>query len=353
MIKQVLTIIFGCFLFASGYSQIGGSQVFSFLSLSSSARLSALGGGLISVVDDDISLAYENPALLNQSMDQSLSFQHQFLFSGIQHGYASFGKWIEKPKIMSHIGFNYIMYGQFDETDEFGNLLGSFSGNEVAINLGGSYDVYEKLRVGANLKWISSSLETYRASGLAWDLGAVYQDTSSRVALAFVIKNAGFQIAKYNNEPGQNLPLNVQIGLSKRLRYLPFRFSVVFHHLNRWNLLYDDPENEEGGFLTGFEVPDNNSSGFDNFFRHVIFNGELLLGANDLFRIRIGYNHQRKQELSVRNINSLAGFSFGIGFRVKKIRFDYGLSKVHFAGSTHHLGISTNLKYFTKPGILN
>jgi hypothetical protein len=131
---------------------------------------------------------------------------------------------------------------------------------------------------------------------------------------------------------------------------LPFRFSITWHHLNKWNLLYDDPNNEEGIFLGGFETGAKEATRTDNFFRHIIFGGEMMLGKKETLRLRLGYNHQLKQELSITNLRSFTGFGFGV--QVKKFQFDYGTSKLHFGGSSHHLGLSTNLRYFTGSGIL-
>ncbi len=337
---------------SSGWGQIGGNHVFSYLSLPSSSRVSGLGGKLISAPEGDISLGYENPALIHADMDQQLSFQHQFLLAGIQTGYAGFGKWLESKKIMAHAGFKYILFGTFDQTDAFGNVLGEFKGSEVALVLGASYQVYDKLRIGANLKLANSSLDVYRSSAIAIDVGAIYTDTAAAFTAGLMIKNGGAQISTYESTR-EDLPLDVQLGLTKRLRYLPFQFSIIFHHLNQWNLLYDDPNNEEGGFLGGFQPVTSEPSDVDNFFRHVVFSGEMFLGKAEVVRIRLGYDHQRKQELSVSNLRTLTGFSIGIGFKVKKFNLDYSLSKVHFGGSTHHLGLSTNIKSFTRPGILN
>lgn len=331
--------------------QTGGQSVFSFLNTSSSARVSALGGALIASPEGDISLALENPAQISESADGQLSFQHQFVPAGIQSGYFGYGKDFESKKTTTQAGVKYLLYGSFDETDEFGNLTGTFKGSELAIHAGISYLVYDKLRLGGNLKFIQSSLDVYRSTGLAVDLGALYQDTASGFSLALVIKQAGIQLTTYD-EVRESMPLDVQLGLSKKLKYLPFRFYVTLHHLNRWNLLYDDPNNEENGFFGGFQPLNNEPTQADNFFRHLIFGGEMTLGKNELVKLRAGYNHQLKQELKVTNIRSLTGITFGFGLKVKKFQLDYALAKLHFGGSSHHLGISTNLRYFTGSGIL-
>ncbi len=334
------------------YGQEGGNQIFSFLNLSPSSRTTALGGSQIVQAGVDISTSFENPATSNAGLDNELSFQHQFLFAGIQTGQVGYGRFLATKNLMLHGGAKYILFGEFDGTDVFGNQTGTFKGSEAALYVGASYQLYENLSVGANLKFINSSLDVYRSSALAIDLGAIYNDTSGLFSAGFSIRNAGIQISTFD-DLRENLPLEMSIGITRKLKHLPFRLFITYHHLQRWNLLYDDPNTQEGGFFGGFQTIDSEPSELDNFFRHLIFGGEFILGKNEAFKVRFGYDHQRKQELSLTNFRTLTGFSLGFGFRVKKLRFDYAISKVHFGGSTHHLGLSTNLKTFTSPQILN
>ena len=320
--------------------QTGGNRIYRFLDLSNSARSSALGGTLISAADKDINLSFQNPAVGSFLADQAISFQHQFIFDGIQSGLLGYGQqWKGDSSLFVHAGLQYVTYGDFTQTDEFGNEIGSFSGNDLAIYLGGSYQLYDRLRLGASLKLINSNLDIYHSYGAAVDLGAYYYIPKSRLAIAFVIKNLGSEFISYNNERGSALPVDVQIGFSKRLKHLPFRFNVQFHHLQEWNLLYDVPGEENSFFIQN----QNGNNGVDNFFRHVILSGELLLGKNQQFHLRVGYNHKAKQELSIQNISSVNGFSMGFGINTKKFSFDYASRRVHFAGSTHHLGLRTRI----------
>jgi len=352
-VKQFLVLAIVHLIFATpAITQVGGSKVFQFLTLPSSAKSSGMGGSTISLLDKDIAAAYANPSLLDSLMDGQVTFQHQFLFESIQSGYVGFGKWIRSKDLMVHGGVKYLLYGEVDRTDEFGNILGTTDGNEIAVTIGVGHRLYDNLRIGANLKWITSKLDVYRSGGIALDLGATYIDSAGLFAVALVLTNAGLQVTSFA-DTREDLPVDLRLGISKRLRYLPFRFSLVYHHLNRWNLLYDDPANEEGGFFPGFELVDGSPSQFDNFARHFIVGGELLLGKAEVVRVRVGYNHQQKQELSLTNFRNLTGFSIGLGLHLKKLRFDYGLNKVHFGATTHHLGISTNLKSFIRPGIVD
>ena len=74
-------------------------------------------------------------------------------------------------------------------------------------------------------------------------------------------------------------------------------------------------------FLGDQQPADEGVDFFDNFFRHFVFNGEFLFGKTESFRLRLGYNHLRRKELSLENQFSLSGFSFGVGFKVSKFNF--------------------------------
>ncbi|MBL7792399.1 MAG: type IX secretion system protein PorQ [Saprospiraceae bacterium] len=333
------------------HAQIGGQYTYSFLTLSPSARVSALGGSMIAVSDDDVNLAYTNPSLLNADMHQQIGFSHGFLPAGIQYGYVAYGQHLSKMKATLHGGVQYVRYGDLDARNELNELEGSFKAAEYAVVAGIGYQAYDRLTLGANLKFITSNLASYTSSGLAADLAAAYNDTSGRTTISIVFKNLGSQLATYSPGDKEPLPFEVQLGLSRKLRYLPFRFSIIYQHLQRWNITYDDPNTkEEDPFFFGENPPSENETSvfFDNLFRHFIFNGEFLLGKKENLRLRIGYNHLMRKELSLENYRSLSGFTFGAGIKINRFRLDYGRTNYHLAGSLNHLSISTNLREFKR-----
>lgn len=326
----------------------GGQTVFKYLSLSPSARATGLGGLQITVKDDDLALAALNPAALNPSMSGRLAFNHNFFLTDIQHGYAAYAWKIPKIGFTMQGGIQYMNYGDIKQTDAQGNINGKVAASETAFTIGAARALGPRLSIGLNARVGFSTLDVYKASALTADAGILYSDTSSRFSAAIVLRNAGVQLTTYNGNRA-DLPLDVQIGVSKRLRYLPFRLSIIAHHLQSWNIRYNDPNAQSDDVL--LFGSDENSSGngngaIDNFFRHLIFNGEFLLGRNEGFRIRFGYNHLRKQELTVRNYRSLAGFSGGVGMRVSRFRIDVGYASYHLAGGVVHVGIGTNLRDF-------
>jgi len=329
-------------------AQLGGQQVFQFLNLPGSSRVTALGGTLIAVQDDDVSLAFENPALLDSSAHNALSISHNFHLAGISNGQVNYGRHLKKYGITTHAGIQYINYGDFNFTDEIGNQQGTFSASELALAIGASKRINERIYAGANLKYITATYESYSSNAIATDLGLSYINPESRFVASLVFQNLGLQVSQFANNK-ETIPLNVQLGVSKKLKHLPFRISVTAQNLQKWNVRYDDPNAQVITDIFGSREEVNSfNQRIDNLFRHFIFSGEFLLGRKENLRIRFGYNHLRRQELKVSQFRSFGGFSLGAGLKIYKFRIDYGVGYYHLAGATNHLTISTNLTEYRK-----
>jgi len=347
--KKIITLLFVLFYFGVN-AQIGGRFAFESISLPSNARVTALGGSLITVQDDDLALSSMNPALLNSSMNKQLSINHNFHFAGISNSHVAFAKTLDSLGITLLGSVQSINYGDFDLADDIGNVSGEFSANEVALIIGAGKKINERISVGANLKFLTSSYESYGSSALGVDIGIHYQKPGSFVSWGLVLKNIGSEFSALVDDK-RALPFDLQLGYSKKLEHLPFRFSIIGHNLQKWYIRYDDPDFDIQQNLLQ-EVASSKSAfnrNLDNLFRHLIFNGEFLIGTREQFRLRFGYNHLRKQELRVSNFRSLAGFSMGFGFNIKKIKIDYGVGYYHLAGASNHLSLKLNMgKIFSK-----
>jgi hypothetical protein len=332
---------------ASVHAQvIGGRNVFSYLTLPQSARVTGLGGAQIAVRDDDPVFAIGNPGALNEAMSGKVALNHNFFMGGIQHGYVSYAHHLKKWGFTMHGGLQYLNYGEIKRADEYGDVQGTVKAGETAFTLGAARPLSDRFSLGLNMRMAFSRLDIYRSSALLADVGLMYADTSRRLTMGLVIRNAGTQLSTYAGLK-ETLPFDIQLGISKRLEHLPFRFSIIAHHLHQWDIRYNDPNlQDDDVLLFGEEQTTENktTAAIDNFFRHLIFSGEFLLGKNEGLRIRLGYNHLLKRELSVSNYRSLAGFSGGLGVKISRFRVDFGYGAYHLAGGVAHLGIGTSLK---------
>jgi hypothetical protein len=346
MIKKLSLILIYFIWCNKSFGQIGSRYTYEFLSLPASGRLTALGGIGVLVIDDDINAAAQNPSLLNASMNKSIAFNHNYHFAGISNGHVAIGKTF--GKYTSHVGFTYANYGSSVLADEFANKLGSFNVSDRAVVAGIGGLLNERISFGINIRGVFSNLESYQSIGISTDMALSYVNQEKNIVYTFLVKNLGRELDSYNGNR-LSAPLDIQIGFSKKLEHLPLRFSIIGHQLQQWNVRYDDPDEQSNiNFLGQTDEKSGFSKSIDNLFRHLLFNAELSLGKTGGFKVRGGYNHFRRSELNLSTIRSMAGFSFGIGLKIKKINFDYGLGYHHLAGATNHISLMTNLDRFKK-----
>ncbi len=342
MIRGKIITLFLLLLCQIALAQKGGESTYSFLGLANAARVAALGGEVVSLRDGDINMVFHNPALLTYEMHNNLSLNYVNYFAGVNYGYASYAYSVSDIGNFG-AGMHYVNYGTFDRTDELGNIQGTFKASEYALNLFYSRSFLDSaLTAGVNLKPIFSSLEQYTSFGLAVDLGVSYHLSSSLTTFGLVLKNMGAQITSYTANR-ESLPFEIQAGITQGLAHAPFRFTLTFQHLERWDLSYtlqDDDVSFSGG--------DSETSGFDafadNLMRHVVLGTEFLIGKN--FHVDLGYNYKRRKEMKVNSRPGMVGFSAGFGFRVSKFHFSFGRASYHLAGGTSHFSLTTNLSEF-------
>lgn len=325
-----------------GLTQIGGEHTFQFLNYTNSARVEGVGGYLIAVKDNDPTLGVENPALLNRDMHGYLVLDYTNQFAGANFGFSSY------TKHFNNIGtFNasllYANYGSFQYADAEGILTGgSFTASDVDFRISYGRPVTEKWSVGANFNVLGSFYEQYNSFGISATLGASYYNEEKDFSGGLVIKNIGYQLNSYTNDNRESLPFNAVIAISKRLAHAPFRFSLTYHNLQRFNLLYFDEDAPiETDPLTG-EIIENKAPGLGKkFMQHIVIGGEFLLSEN--FHIQAGYNHFVRTMNTVSAKTGAAGLSWGIGFKVKRFHLSYGMGKKHIAGANNNVTISTNI----------
>jgi len=341
MIRAKLIIVFLLLLSMAALAQKGGESTYSFLGLANAARVAALGGEVVSLRDDDINMVFHNPALLSADMHNNLALNYVNYFAGVNYGYAAYG--YSAGEIGNFgAGMHYVNYGTFDRTDELGNSQGTFKASEYALNLFYSRSFLDSaFTAGVNLKPIYSSLEQYSSFGLALDLGLSYYLSSSLTTFGLVLKNMGMQITSYTSNR-ESLPFEIQAGVTQGLAHAPFRFTLTFQHLERWDLSYT-VQDDDLSFSN-----DSEQSGFDRFadnlMRHVVIGTEFLIGEN--FHVDLGYNYKRRKEMMVNARPGMVGFSAGFGFRVSKFHFSFGRASYHLAGGTSHFSLTTNLSEF-------
>lgn len=320
-------------------AQTGGQNDYKFLTLTNSSRIAGMGGNFLTIKDNDISLALANPSLISKEMHNSLSLNFADYFTDSHHGFVSYGYHFDKPG--TFVGtLQYINYGKFDGTSETGENNGSFSAGEYAFNLGWGRMLDSNFSIGANVKAIYSSLDAYNSFGLAVDVTGSYIPNETFCA-SVLVRNIGRPFTTYSGAEPDPLPFEIQAGISKRLAHMPFRYSILLQHLQKWDITKLE-ENQNIDPFTG-QVEENSSvADFSNkIFSHIVFGGEFIPAK--FLSIQLGYNYLRRQELKVASRTATSGLSFGVGIKVKKFSFNYARAAYHLSGSPNYISISTNL----------
>jgi hypothetical protein len=334
-----LFLLFIIIVSFSSYSQIGGQKTYEFLNLTNSARIAGLGGDFLVVKDNDITLTLANPSLITPEMNNNLSLSYVNYFTGPNYGYVMYSRNFKKPG--SFVGtFQFINYGKFTRADETGMTSGEFSASEYALNIGWARPLSPLFSIGANGKLIYSSLESYRSFGIAVDVAGTYQSKNELFTASLLARNIGAQIVTYRAGNREPLPFELQAGISQRLKHIPLRFSLLYNHIEKWDLSYEDPNDpaNQKDPITGETKSQSGISEFaDNFMRHIVIGGEITIAK--VLAIRLGYNYERRQEMKLYNHAGLSGFSAGLGLRVKMFNISY-------TRATYQAG-SINPNYFT------
>lgn len=329
------------------WSQIGGNNTFEFLNLPASARITALSNSNIAHISSDVNNASLNPSLYNIDTDNTLAFNTLFYVADILNTNTAFSKNIKNFATVG-ASIQYVNYGKFAATNTSGIITGQFSANEYAIIFGGAKQ-HGNWHYGLNTKFIGSTLESYKSLGIAADLGLTYYSINKEFGAALVVKNIGTQLKTYTINNQESLPFEIQFGISKKLKYLPFRINVLAHNLQTFDIRYNDTLQNSSTFLNNNASKNNGNHIFDKLMRHINIGGELYLGKNKNVQLQLGYSYLRNQELKIKEARSLAGVSFGLGIKISRFEISYGRGNYYIGIASNHLSISTNLNRWKKP----
>lgn len=330
---MVCTLLMGLVCATKMYAQ-NGTSAYNFLELPTSAHSFALGGGSVALIDDDISLVDQNPALLGPEIEKQVGFTYMHWlgasnFASVRYGMAAGerGAW--------SAGLRYLNYGSFTATDPDGTVTGSFTPQDIVFEGAYSHDFTDRLRGGIMLNAIYSNYEQYTAFALGVDLGINYYNDENDLSLSAVIKNLGGQLKRFDSTYDR-LPFDIRLGYMQSLGSSPFAVSITAHTLTKWRVGYysHDSENQE-------EQQKLKSNFMGNLFGHL--NLGLQYAPSEKFYIALGYNYKTKAEMSTYQRNFFSGFTIGTGLKVRAFAVNISYAMPHKGGSSLMLNLSTNL----------
>lgn len=296
------------------------ASAFNTLRLPASSHAAALGGQNVTLIEDEPTAGWYNPALYANVSDLSAGLDFMTYAAGSTWMGAHFVKAFGERHTMA-VGAQYMNYGKMDETDEAGNTLGQFSAKDIVIGAGYSYLLSDRWTGGANLKMMVSNLADYTALAAAVDVGVNYYDDENDLSVSASLQNIGTQLKAYHDGQRTHLPFTLALGFSKGMAHLPVRFHVTMTDVTRWkSSYYVLPENKD--------KDKSDKVGFGKkALNHFVLGLDIL--PTDYLYLSVGYNFRRAYELKASGSSHLAGLSAGAGVNVKHFKFGVSYAKYH------------------------
>lgn len=287
---------------------------YNFLRLPVSAHAAALGGDNISIIEDDESMIFNNPALLSSVSDKTINLNYMNYMSGANTASASFNR-IIKERASVAASAQFIDYGKMKEMDENNVQTGEFSAKDISIAGYFSYMLTERIAGGITAKFVTSYIGDYNSIAMGIDLGLNYYDPEKEWSVSFVAKNLGGQMKAYDDQYDR-MPIDVQLGASKRFAHMPFRLSATLVDLNHLDY---------------------------KFINHLVMGADIIISPT--IWVGVGYNFRRANEMKITEADGSsshgAGLSFGAGINLERFKLNLAYGKYHVSSSS----ILVNLAY--------
>ena len=301
-------------------------NAYTILRLPYSSHVASLGGQNISFIEDDITLAMHNPALLANVSDKTINLSYMTYMSDSKIAGIMFNKAFGE-RSTGAISARYIDYGKFEGYTEDNIYTGTFSAKDIEFAVMYSYLLSDNWSGGVTGRFIYSKYESMSSIALGVDLGINYYNPDNELSLSFTIKNLGGQIKAFE-ERNEKMPVDLQLGFTKRLAHAPILISATLVNLHKWNK--KDFYNADG----------SNDSFGELLMKHIMLGADILIGQN--FNIALGYNYRIGKELSVEG-SKWDGLTVGAGLHINKVKFGVAYSKLHVSSSSLLFNLSYSL----------
>lgn len=313
--KKIVFALLFTFLFIPVKGQ-ESQTIYNFLRLPVSAHAGALGGDNISIIEDDPSLIFSNPALLSSVSDRSIGFNYMNYMSGVNTVSAAYC-WMLGERATVAASGQLMDYGKMRETDVNNVETGEFSSRDIALSAYLSYNLSNKLVGGLTAKFIASYLGPYHSTGMCVDLGLNYYDSDNGISASAVARNLGGQLSAYDDN-FERLPFDLCVGVSKRLQGAPLRMSATLTDLTHWDY---------------------------KFINHLSVGADVMLSQQ--IWVGAGYHFRLANDMKIGNGDDEsshgAGLSLGAGVQLERFKLNLSWGKYHVSSSSILANVALNI----------
>lgn len=304
------------------------NNTYEFLNIPVSARAAALGGQNITIIENDFTMASQNPALLPCVSQRNISLSYMHYMKGVNIAAASYSSFINE-RLGWAVNAEYMGYGKMTRADMYGNQLGEFTAKDMAMSATFSYEFNDYWSGGVTGKFLYSGYDTYSSLGIGFDFGLNYYKEQTDFSFSIVARNLGAQLKHYTGGTKEKLPANLLIGISKRLAHAPLRLSVTMQELQNWR---NSVINEANGTEQKF---------FNKLINKFVFGIDFIPTKN--LYVGLGYNCKIASDMTVNSSTHWAGLTFGAGMRIKKFRIGASYARYHVSASSFMVNLSLSL----------
>ncbi len=282
-----------------------------------------------------IEALFWNPAgvaKLEHSTELMFSHMNYIADIGVEYGAVSsrFGEFGVLSFSIKALSVGDILITTTENPDGTG---ATFSPQMITAGLTYSKQLTDRIAIGVTANYITETLDKVSADGLAFNVGAVYNNLADINGLSFgiVLRNIGPQM-KYDG-PGLNQLADVG-DLNRPPSY--YKINTASFEL---------PSSFELGFGFKPTINEMNSLQFAGTFQNNNFSGdEYKVGAeygyNDIFFIRGGYSMSPESQ----STEYIYGFTAGAGLHYNlegiSVGVDYAFRDVEFFDANHIFGVT-------------
>lgn len=285
---------------------------YNFLRLPVSAHAAALGGDNITIIEDDPTLIFGNPALASSVSDKTINLNYMTYMEGTKTASASYIKAIKERGTLG-VSAQYMDYGDIKEVTADNVETGTFSAKDISLAGTFAYELSNYFVGGVTAKMITSHIAGYNSLAMGVDLGINYYNEKNDLSISAVARNLGGQLKAYDDEY-EDMPFDLQLGASKRLSNAPFRFSFTMVDLTHWK---------------------------ESFIKHCVFGADIILSKT--FYLAAGFNPRRNSEMKIEDTSHGAGWSFGGGLQLERFKIQFSYGKYHVSSSSLLFNVSYSL----------
>ena len=300
----IIAFILACMPVAADNADIhenAGTRAMTFLKIGVGAEAMSMGESQVAATDD-LYASYWNPAGLARLQQPQLALMHNEWFAGINHEFVGFALPLKGVGTLG-ASASFLSFGELQGRDRDGNETTIFRPYDVALILSYARGFGSSLAFGVNAKFLREQIADESGTGIAFDLGGLYNFPETPLSLGFNAQHVGPRVKFVEEAFG--LPFTFRLGAAYRL----------------WN----------DAFILTTDIirPSDNDVAIGVGAGYTIGN---------ILQLRTGY----KYKIGGNDLGAISGLTGGFGLTLLRFQIDYALVPFGVLGLTHRFSLVAN-----------